>query len=44
MTELSTRTDTYLTVVIQDCHLEVELGMDRIIEQDCTMLIIIEMT
>ena len=31
-------------MVIEECHLGVELSMDRIIEEDCSMLIIIEMT
>ena len=38
------RIDTYQIVLIGECHLGVELGMDRIIEEGCNMLIIIEMT
>ena len=37
------RIDTDQIVVIGECHLGVELGMDRIIEEGCNMLIIIEM-
>ena len=44
MIKVGTRRDTDLTVVIEECHFGVELGMDRIIEEDCSMLIIIEMT
>ena len=39
-----TRPDTDLTVVIGECHLAVELVMNRIIEEDPSRLIIIEMT
>ena len=38
------RIDTGKIVVIGEYHLGVELSMDRIIEEDCNMLIIIEMT
>ena len=38
------RLDTDQIVVIRECHLEVEVGMDRIIEEGLNMLIIIEMT
>ena len=44
MIKVSTRIDTDLTVVIEECHLEVELCMGRIIEGDHNMLIIIEVT
>ena len=36
--------DTGQIVVTGECHLGVGLSMDRIIEEDCTMLIIIEKT
>ena len=38
------RIDTDQIVVIAECHLGVELCMDRIIEEGGNMLIIIEMT
>ena len=44
MIKVSTRIDTDLTVVIEECYLEVELGMNRIIEEGHSMLIVIEMT
>ena len=52
MTEVATRSDTDLTVVIGECHLEVEVGVDRIMdriidritEEDCSILTIIEIT
>ena len=39
-----TRIVTGQIVVIGECHLGVELGVDRIIEEGCNMLITIEMT
>ena len=44
MIKVITRIETDLTVVIGECHLGVQLGMDRIIEEGCNMLIIIEIT
>ena len=48
MTKVTTTPETDLTVVIEECYLEVEVGMDRIIyriiEEDCSILTIIEMT
>ena len=48
MTKVTTGPETDLTVVIGECHLVVEVGMyrimDRIIEEDCSMLTGIEMT
>ena len=38
------RIDTDQKVEIGECHLGVELSMDRIIEEDHNMLTIIEMT
>ena len=38
------RIDTDQIVVIGECHLGVELDMDKIIKEGCNMLIIIEMT
>ena len=38
------RTDTDQIVGIGECHLGTELSMDRITEEGCNMLIIIEMT
>ena len=36
------RIDTDQIAKIGECHLEIELSMDRIIEEGCNMLIIIE--
>ena len=44
MTKVTTRPDTDLTVVIEECLLEVELSMDRIIEEDHSILTSTEMT
>ena len=52
MTKVTTRPDTDLTLEIGECHLEVEVGIDRtmhriidrITEEDCSILTIIEMT
>ena len=44
MIKETTRIDKDLTVVIEECHFEVEHGMDRTIEEGHNMLIIIEMT
>ena len=44
MIEVITKIDTDLTVVIGECHLGVELSMDKIIEEGCNMLTIIEIT
>ena len=38
------RLETIQIVMIEECHLEVETSMDRIIGEGCNMLIIIEMT
>ena len=47
MTKVATRPDTDPTVVTGECHLEFELGMGiiigRIIEEDCSILTILEM-
>ena len=44
MIKVIIRIDTDQIVEIEECHLEVKLIMDKIIEEDCNMLIIIEMT
>ena len=44
MIKVIIRVDTYLTVMIEECHLGVEHGMNRVIEKGCNMLIVIEMT
>ena len=44
MTKVTTRPETDLTVVTEECHLEVEVSMDRIIEEYHSILTVIEMT
>ena len=44
MIRVTIRIDTDQIMEIGECHLEVELSMDRIIEEGHNMLIIIEMT
>ena len=44
MIKLIIRIDTDQIVEIEECHLGVELNTDRIIEECCNILTIIEMT
>ena len=44
MIKVITRIDTNLTMVKRECHSGLELGMDRIKEECCNMLIIIART
>ena len=44
MINVITRIGTDLIVVIRECHLGIEHSMDRIIEEGCNMLLVIEMT
>ena len=44
MNKVIIRKDTDQIVEIRECHLQVELSMDRIIEEGPDMLITIEMT
>ena len=44
MIKVSTRIDTDLTVMIEECHLGTDLGMDQNIVEDHNMLIITEIT
>ena len=37
-TKVITRPEIDLTVVVEECHLEVEVGMNRFIEEDCSKL------
>ena len=44
MIKANIKIDTGQIVEIGECHLEVELSMDRIIEECCNMITIIEVT
>ena len=46
MTKVTTRPEIDLTVVTEECHFEVGMGRttERIIEEDCNRLTVIEMT
>ena len=44
MIKVNIKIDTDQTVEIGECHIEVELSMDRIIEEGCNMIKITEVT
>ena len=44
MIKVNIKIDTDQIVEIGECYLEVELSTDRIIEEDCNMITIVEVT